>query len=453
MKNNIVKIFSLYFLFTCFFLTPLSGDQEEKTKSFQLENGLKIYLYEKHTLPITHLVFAVNLGSKDETEETNGLVHILEHYILFRGSEFRDRVKISQDIRRHGAYYNAHTGHDLALFEISLPSEYTEFALKHQKDVMFNLKLTQEELDEEKQVILEELSQIEDDPVKQATSLAYQNLFGAHPYSRPIYGTRETIEAATVEQMEIFCKNFIVPSNCSLALVGDFSIEKMEETIKNIFGEVVKKPFTPREIKKSIPLKKTVEVKHEMDVNMAYLVIGLHAPDYNHPDQFALDVLTEILGRGVNPMLNSALRGRRYLANSIRMGYSSYRFGGAVIIIITTEPKNIKSARREAIKFLKNTRKLNYSKKDYFGSEQLYAFDYLEGAKNRIKFNVHRAQEQGLLIASSLARYLLLQKNEESGDYLESIFKIKSSRLREVAGKYLGKGDYAIVSILPKKKK
>ena len=74
----------------------------------------------------------MDLGTKDESDETSGLVHILEHYILFRGTEFRSGSEISQDIRRHGAYFNAHTSLDLATFEMSLPAEYADFALRNQ---------------------------------------------------------------------------------------------------------------------------------------------------------------------------------------------------------------------------------------------------------------------------------------------------------------------------------
>jgi zinc protease len=104
--------------------------EETKFKDFELDNGMKVYLYERHALPLINIVFAFNLGTKNESEETNGLVHILEHYILFRGTEMRTGEEIGQDIRAHGAYFNAHTGRDLATFELSLPSEFTDFALE-----------------------------------------------------------------------------------------------------------------------------------------------------------------------------------------------------------------------------------------------------------------------------------------------------------------------------------
>ncbi len=439
-------------LFYLLSITPINS-QDKTQKFFELDNGLKVFLYEKHTVPLVNLVFAVNLGTKDESDETNGLVHILEHYILFRGSEFRSGEEISQDIRRHGAYFNAHTSLDLATFEISLPSEHADFALRNQKEILFNLKLSQEELDEEKKVILEELSQAQDDPIKHATSLVYQNLFKGHPYQKPIQGKKEIIEAITVEQVEKFYRKFFVPSNCVLAIVGDFEIEKMEKKAKDIFGDLKREEISSPKYGKVPALKKTVEIEQEMDVNQAYLVIGISGPDYNHKDQYALDILTQILGRGVNPMLNYPLRGRRNLAQSALMRYSAHKYGGVIIIYITLNPKNIGITKREAIQFLKETSRLNYSKKDFMGDAQLYALDYLESAKNQIKFDFHQSQEKGLAVATSIAMYLLLKENQEGGSYIENIEKLNSLDLRKAAGEYLSAGRYVIVTISPKNKK
>ena len=132
----IILILAIFF---CLLPATASDQEHPPTRYFKLENGFQIFLYPRHTLPLIHLVIAFDVGSKDETEETNGLVHILEHYILFRGTEYRTGSEISQDIRRHGAYFNAHTDRDLSTFEMSLPSDYLDFALRNQKEILFHL--------------------------------------------------------------------------------------------------------------------------------------------------------------------------------------------------------------------------------------------------------------------------------------------------------------------------
>jgi predicted Zn-dependent peptidase len=448
MKNSILLITGLILILSF----PLCGTEDSPTKYFKLDNGLQVFLYERHTLPLINLVIAVNVGSKDETEETNGLVHILEHLILFRGTEFRSGSEVSQDIRRHGAYFNAHTDRDLALFEISIPSEYLDFALQNQKEVLFHLKLSQEELDKEKKVILEELSHIQDDPLKHATSLAYQNLFSNHPYQKPIPGRKEIIEGATVDQIESFHQKYFDPSNCALAVVGDFRIEEAEKKVKDVFGPLESRGFTSSELDKVLELEKTIKIEREMDVNQVYLVIGMIGPDYNHPHQYAIDLLTHILGRGVNPLLNIPLRGRRNLVHSANMIYHSLKYGGVILIYLTCDEKYRKAATSETIRFLKRTRRQNYSKNDYYGEERHFRFDYLKSSKNQLKFAFHQSQEKGLSLAISLARFMHLNEEDDRGRFLDNLNKVSSTDLRRAAGEYLSRGKYVIVSILPKKK-
>jgi predicted Zn-dependent peptidase len=430
-----------------------SQESKPQEKSFSLDNGMKVFLYERHTLPMLNVVAAVNAGSKNETEETSGLAHLLEHYILFRGTEVRSGGEISRDIRRHGAYFNAHTGQDLATFEISLPSDFADFALQNQKEILFNLKFVQAEIDSEKDVIFEEISQIEDDPFRFASALVYQNLFKGHPYQKPIYGKKESLKAVTLKQLEDFYKTYFHPANCALAIVGDFAIKEMEDKVRAVFGAIKREPFAPPKFEKAVLSEKAIEIEQELDVQEAYLVIGMIGPGYNSPDQFAMDVLTEVLGRGIRPLLNVALRGDRDLINGVSMSYLTLKYSGASVVYFTLEPKNLNAAKRQAIQYLRQrARSENYAKADVYGEAQMYAFDYLESAKNQIRFSIQQSQEDGLTLASSLAMHLILSEGAASPNYLENIGKISTSDLRKVAAKYLSPDGYVVVSIIPKKK-
>lgn len=429
----------------------VSGPLHAETKSFTLENGLQIFLHEKHTLPLVNMVFAFNVGSKDETLESSGLVHILEHYILFRGTRMRSGEEIGQDIRRHGAYFNAHTGRDLSVFEMTLPVDHIDFAFQNQKEILFDIRFDQTELDKEKEVILEELNNAEDDPFRLASTLVYQNLYRGHPYEKPIAGSRSVILGATTEQLENFHRSYFVASNAALAVVGDFSISELEPMVRRHFESLPRGEVKARKREPVPPLKKVVRIEKELDVNMAYLAVGLPAPDFNNPDQYAMDILTEIMGRGVNPMLNHPLMKRRIQVNSLRMGYSAQRDGGGALIFISVDPKHLKRTERELLKYLKDARRLDYSDDDVFGDAQFYAVDYVTSARNRLRFQGERAQETGLNIAVSLARFMLMNQLPDRGNYLDRIADIKSSDLRASAGRYLSSRHYVVVVINPKK--
>jgi predicted Zn-dependent peptidase len=447
LKKSFVGLIFVFIIFAC---PDLYG--ERIPNYLELENGLKVYLYEKPGLPIVNISIGFDLGSKNESETTSGLVHLLEHYVLYRGSKSRTEDEIIKDIRRHGAYYNAQTSYDISLFELSLLSQHLDFALENQKDILFNLKITQSKLDEEKDIIIQEINQLHDAPLKYATSLAYQKLFNSHPYGRPIHGERKVIQAASVEELAKFYKTHFVPSNCVMAIVGDFDSKKIGNKVNRIFGQLEKTDFVSFDFEKVSPLEKSVEIEKEMEVHQAYLVIGLVGPDYNHPDKYAVDVLAKILGSGLNPMLNRILRGQTNLVYSLSSSHVVLKYGGAILFYFTLDPKNIGVVKRKTLDFLRQTKQLSYSREDFAGESRLSAYDYLESAKSRIRLEFYQAMEEGLDIASSMAIHALLNKKPSRGSYIDIIEDIDTTDLRRVAGKYFARGRYVIVSIIPKKK-
>jgi predicted Zn-dependent peptidase len=433
---------------------PSSGQSPRPSeKLLTLDNGLRVFLVQRDSVPLVNIVAAVNAGSKDETETTSGLTHLLEHYVLFRGTDFRTGGEIAREIRNHGAVFNAHTGQDLATFEISLPTEHFEFGLENQKEILFNLKIEEAELSAEKEVILEEIKQIEDDPFRYGGSLIYQNLMAGHPYGRPVYGSSATIRGLSREDVERFYRRFFGPNNTALAVVGNLPIVEMEERVRAVFGPVPRREPPPAPPERPRPLEKTVEVVKELDIDEAYLIIGALGPDYNDPGQYAADVLTQVLGQGINPMLAGAMKGgRRNLVNSAQMTYIALKRAGAFVAYLTLDPKNMAAAKKEAVAFLKRARTENFSPSDIIGEEKDFAFDHLEGAKNGLRFIVQQAWESGLGLAASMAMHLLLNDKETKIDYLDRLAAIRSSDLREAAAASFGRSDFVFVSFVPRKK-
>ena len=127
--------------------------------------------------------------------------------------------------------------------------------------------------------------------------------------------------------------------------------------VRAVFGTVPGRAAArPAEAERSKLLEKDVDIREEMDVKEAYLAIGFVGPDYNHEDRFAVDLLVEILGRGINPMLNSALRARRDLVQTVSMSYVPLKSGGIVMAVFTLDPKDVRMARSEALGFLRRAR-------------------------------------------------------------------------------------------------
>lgn len=424
-------------------------------KYFVLENGLKVFLEEKTDIPLLHIGFGINVGSKNETDESSGLVHLLEHLILLGSSNTHSREQLVEKIRQNGLFFNAHTSHDLMTFAMSVPSVNTDAALDILREKVFDLKLTAEELEKEKKVILEELSQEEDDPVKLSVRLSLQALFKGHAYARPVGGEKAIIRDARAEILDGFYKKYFVPSNCSMAVVGDFKVETMERKIKEIFGKLEPGAAVPLDFKNVLPIGKNVEIKRELDITQAHMVIGFIAPGTNGPDKLAMDVLDQVLGEGVNPLLFRPLGGRRRLAESVSIRYVTLTYGGAFLIHLVLDAGKINSAKSQLLAFLKGLRSFKFSKEDHIHRTDPWITDYLVTAKTWMQLAYEQFREQGLNMALSYARYMLIHNTDEEDKrtYKERLDAVQSSDLQNAAYDYLGGRRYVKIVILPKKTK
>lgn len=419
-----------------------------------MDNGLQVFLEVRDNIPLVNVAFGINVGSKDEGNESSGLVHLLEHLILLGGTHSYTGPELIEKIRENALYFNAHTGHDLMTLDISVPSalEYTDFAFVLLREKIFNLKLTQEELEKEKKVIREELARIQDDPDKLGIHLALQTLFKDHTYGKSVGGDIKIVENATVKALESFYKKYFIPSNCVLSVVGDFKIEVMEKKTREVFGKFESPGISIPGYKHISPMKKTVKIERELGITQAHLVFGFTAPGVNDTDRLSMDILTQVLGEGVNPLLFNAFRGRRRLIDDLSMRYIPLKYGGAVLIHLVLDPKYLNTAKIKLIKFLKKTRTIPYSKKDFLYSQRRDITDYLETTRTRLRFLYQEYMERGLNRALSYTRYMLTNDDTIKKSYKERLDAIKSSDLKDAASKYLCGRKYVMVAILPKNK-
>jgi zinc protease len=446
-----------YFIFMLLLSAASTGftgaANPDPVRSFTLDNGLRVVLAEKPQARLINMALSINLGSKDESDETSGFVHILEHVLLYGGSKNLSPERKSRKIRENGLLFNAHTDHDLMTFDISFPGTDCEWLFNFFKEVWFEAELSPLALENEKKVILEEINQIQDSPEKIGTTLLLQNLFSGHPYGRTLFGKPETIEKANVEKLTAFYKKYVVPGNCVLSLVGNISSESAEKDITRIFGDLKKTDCPESIIAKASPPAKSRELNLQMDIQQAHLILGFMAPDYNHPDQAAMTVLTQVLGRGFNPFLGRMIRGNNRLADNISISYLPMKLGGALIMYLTLEPKNLNAVKRELNRLLKAAAHFQYSKNDFPAGRQMGVWDYLESAMNQIKLNTEQFKETGLQMAVNYSRSLHLSDNLGKAGFFDRLEKIESSDLRKAAGKYVSGKKAVMVAILPKNNK
>ena len=152
-----MKKIGLVLLVVMMVVIPIPAENEKistpSNRFFVLDNGLKVFLQTKDHIPLVNIVFAINLGSKDEDENTSGLVHLLEHLLLLGPTELHSADEINLEMRRYGCQFNAHTSHDSMTFELSLPAQYWEFGLSILEEKLFRFRFSQQLADKEKEIM------------------------------------------------------------------------------------------------------------------------------------------------------------------------------------------------------------------------------------------------------------------------------------------------------------
>lgn len=424
--------------------------QDSRETEFKLPNGLKVYLLPYPGASLTAVTLAVRAGVVDESPETNGFLHLLEHCLLFRQSHLTRDDRLFSTINQLGLYYNAYTQQDLMLFVICLPTEHLYKGLELLKEVVYYFNLNEEELEKEKTVLLKELAEISRQPEKVGPSGVYALSFPGTGYALPVYGSAEVIKQVSLTDLRDWHQKYFRVNNSALAVVGNFQSEELKANLDIIFSDL--KPGSEAISRSAIQIKFPASsplIELRMKVSDTYVMAGLMAPEYNNPDRVPMEMLAEIAGQGLNPLIYRAFAGQPDLISSARFHYLIHEQAGLIFMSITTEEKKVPAVKRKLQNFLPRLAEMNYSRNDYLPGEQLLVFNFLRGGKNRIHWMSEKMIESPLILSMSLARHLLLRDEKRSENYLEAINKLDSSDLRKIARKYLAKPKPVWVVIRP----
>ena len=233
MRFVLLIILSLYY-------SVSFSDEKDTLHSFKLKNGMEVVVIENKRAPVIAQMIWYNFGSGIEKTGKSGLAHFMEH-LMFKGTrKFPDNY-YSNFISKIGGSENAFTSYDYTAYYQVFPKSELKKMMKMEADRMTNLTLTQENVEIEKRVILEERFQrIESDPSSKLDESMRSILFPNHYYGRPIIGWRHEIEGLSYEDVLSFYKENYKPNNAILVLSGDVDLEKAKKLSKKYFGKIRK---------------------------------------------------------------------------------------------------------------------------------------------------------------------------------------------------------------------
>lgn len=273
---------------------------------FQLDNGLKVIHHEDVSTQLCVLNILYDVGSKCEHPEKTGFAHLFEH-LMFGGS-----VNIPQfdaPLQFAGGESNAFTSNDITNYYLTLPAPNIETGFWLESDRMLSLDFNQQSLDIQKNVVIEEykeryLNPPYGDVWLQLLPLAYT----VHPYRWPTIGKDLShIRDATLDDVKAFFKNFYCPNNAILVIAGNISLEKASEYTHKWFGSIPAQPSQKAQYKQEPQQHEPRLKKVEAAVPLDLLVKSYHTVHRNHPDYYATDLISDMLGSGKSARLYTSL--------------------------------------------------------------------------------------------------------------------------------------------------
>ncbi|MBR4391514.1 MAG: insulinase family protein [Bacteroidales bacterium] len=386
-----------------------------------LPNGIRL-LHRQKKGEIAHLVLAVGTGSRDELEEQNGMAHFIEHTV-FKGTQSRKPYHILSCLDNVGGDLNAFTTKEETCLQASFLNAYYKRAMDLLADIAFHATFPENELEKEKEVVLDEINSYLDLPSEEIYDVFEDLMFKSHPLGRNILGTADRVKGFTRGDIQAFREMNYSTDSMVLATVGDISFKDFEKMAMRFFGiqpaHLVpsrRQPFSAYEPRK---------VEMERNNHLSHCMIGGLAPEFSHPEKRTMVLLNNILGGpAMNSRLSLNIREKYGFAYTIESQYNAYSDTGLVSVYMGVDPDSLDKAVGLVYKELE---KLCRQK---MGTMQLHH------AKQQLVGQLALGRESGMSELLAITRSLLMNEPVETvPDIIRTIEMITAENLMETANR------------------
>lgn len=327
-------------------------------QKYSLSNGLEVILYQDKSLPTVSINIWYKVGSANEKPGKTGFAHLFEH-MMFQGSQNIPKEGHFKYIQEAGGTLNGSTSIDRTNYYESVPANYLELILWLESDRMGFLlpALTQEKLDNQKDVVINERRQrYENQPYGLSWEILFSSLYSnGHPYSWPTIGWMDDISKFELDDVRNFFKTYYAPNNASIVLGGNFEIENAKELIEQYFGEIPGSDSVPQVTATTQKLSKNKKIIHEDNVQLPRIFLAWHSDKAFDKHDAALDILADVLTGTKNSRLQKNLLFDNQIAQDVSSFQYSAKLSGSFIVISTAKPGiNIDVIKEEILKEINN---------------------------------------------------------------------------------------------------
>jgi len=407
----------------------------DDAKRDDLANGMTVLTRERDYADVTAISISVRGGSRNEHDDTVGAAHFMEH-MFFQGTPTRPTSDaVFRPISARGGWLNAYTSFENINFQAVVKNEDFGLALDTLSDMLVNSLFSEDRIDKERQVVLEELIRGKNDPRRYAVEIFFKNVWDEHPARNLPIGSRETLANSDRKVLTAFRDANFLASNMVTAVVGDQNHEDVVARVAAAFAQMPN-GRKPEFQKAPMPPAKSRRIEETIPGTQAQIVLGLPAPGADHPDTYALDILSATLGE-VGRRLVGEIRDRRGLASSVGSSYSTLSDVGCWWAMVGTSPGNVD----EVVELITEQLRL-------FRSEPL-ATSELDDAKSYIEGRAVLGLQTSIAFAQYLADREAIGVEPPLDEYLRRVSGVTVEDVARVAQAYLDPDAGTLVLLRP----
>ncbi len=310
-------------------------------KEFDLSNGLHCILYKDNLKPIVNVTIGYNAGSKDEIKNKKGIAHLFEH-MMFQGSENIKKSEHFEYVMKAGGTCNAFTMQDATVYFETMPSNNLEMALWLESERMNSLSITEENLVNQKSVVIEEKRKRYDNaPYGSMMQNIFRNVFEGSGYESPVIGNEDDINSFTVKEAQDFHSNYYSPANSVLVISGDIEYKETENLIRKYFEGIEKEKSIINTIRNRNNIKeigKDIELTIHDNIRLTSLGICYQIPGSGAKEDYDFDYFSEIIANNRSSRLYRKLVYEKELLKSVMALKLSLKDGGVIIFKAMLNP-------------------------------------------------------------------------------------------------------------------
>ncbi len=399
-----------------------------------LDGGVRLLAAPMRERASVSIAFMFGTGSRVEAAGECGLAHFIEHMVFKGGEAYPTARRISEAVEGVGGALNASTDREATIFWAKVPAERIDIAVAVLSDMLFRPRFLPNDVDRERQVVIEELRMYEDSPQDHVHTLFDAVMWPDHPLGWDVAGTEATVQSFTSDDCRHHMQRHYRRDDLVVSVAGALDSEAVTELVSAALQQ-----WPDHAGGTAQPLGATAFTGPAVSLldrraSQANIVLGARAPSYRDERRFAADILNVVLGEGMSSRLFLELREERALAYDVHSFLTRVADSGTLAIALGCEPKRATEAMRAAVAELQRL------------ATDLVPLEELERAKEYARGRLAVQLESTSALCNHLGQQeLLTGEILLANDIAERLLAVDPESVRSLAAEILGGGLRAAV--------